>query len=179
MPEHYKMLKYLYDNNRNITIKYTTNLSVIKHDVYDLINMWKKFKGVHVQVSIDGLFEKGEKIRVGLDTKKFLKNLQILKNNDVYYTFSFTTGNHNVLDVYEFIENVKKLDIGTEDMIELHNYVTSPFKYSLNNMTNDKRNDAIEYLLENIDSIKTNGLRKQIYNLIKFIDVDDRSKSRL
>ena len=64
-------------------------------------------------------------------------------------------------------------------MIELHNYVTSPFKYSLNNMTNDKRNDAIEYLLENIDSIKTNGLRKQIYNLIKFIDVDDRSKSRL
>ena len=97
----------------------------------------------------------------------------------MYYTFSFTTGNHNVLDVYEFIEHVKKLDIGTEDMLELHNYVTSPFKFSLHNMTKDKKNHAIEYLLENIDSVKSNSLRKQIYNLIKFIDVDDTTKPRV
>ena len=179
MPEHYDMLKYLYDNKRDITIKYTTNLSVIKHDVYDLIGMWKKFKGVHLQVSIDGLFEKGENIRKGLDTKKFLKNIDLLKENDLYYTLSYTTGNHNVFDIYEFIHNVKSLKVATEEMIELHNYVTSPFKYSINNMTKEKKNHAMEYLLENIDSVKSNNLRKQIYNLIKFIDVDDTTKPRL
>ena len=64
-------------------------------------------------------------------------------------------------------------------MIELHNYVTSPFKFSLHNMTKEKKNHAMEYLLENIDTIQSNSLRKQIYNLIKFIDIDDTSKSRL
>ena len=64
-------------------------------------------------------------------------------------------------------------------MIELHNYVTSPFKYSINNMTKEKKNHAMEYLLENIDSVKSNNLRKQIYNLIKFIDVDATTKPRL
>ena len=37
-------------------------------------------------------------------------------------------------------------------------------------MTKEKKNHAMEYLLENIDTIQSNNLRKQIYNLIKFID---------
>ena len=46
-------------------------------------------------------------------------------------------------------------------------------------MTKEKKNHAMEYLLENIDSVKSNNLRKQIYNLIKFIDVDATTKPRL
>lgn len=172
MPEHYEMLKYLHDTNRNITIKYTTNLSVIKHDVYDLIQMWKDFKDVHLQISVDGLFEKGEKIRIGFDTKKFLENIQILKENNIFYTLSHTTGSHNIFDIYDFIDDVLRLDVvDDENKIELHNYVTSPEKYSLTNMSNEDKIKASDYLLSRVDFLKNPFLKKQIYNIVKFLGV--------
>lgn len=177
MPEHYKMLKYLHDTNRDITIKYTTNLSVIKHDVYDLIQMWKDFKGVQLQISVDGLYEKGEKIRVGFDTKKFLENIQILKENNIFYTLSYTTGSHNIFDIYEFIDNVFELGVvDVENKIELHNYVTSPEKYSLNNMSNEDKIQASNYLLSRVDELKTNFLKKQIHNIVKFLGITKTNK---
>lgn len=170
MPEHYQLLGYLAKNKPDITIKYTTNLSIIKEDTLTLIKTWKKFRKVQVQVSIDGLFDKGEKIRVGLDTKKFLDNIKILQDNNIYYTLSYTTGNHNVLDIYEFIKDVFDNNIvDNEKLIELHNYVTSPEKFSLNNMTEKQKLQAVEYLSKGLSNIKTDYLRFQIINLIKFL----------
>jgi MoaA/NifB/PqqE/SkfB family radical SAM enzyme len=170
MPEHYQMLSFLEEYKTSITIKYTTNLSIIKHDIVDLINIWKKFNKVQIQVSIDGLFEKGEKIRVGLDTKKFLENIRVLQESNIYYTLSYTTGNHNIFDIYDFIDNVFKYNIAEdESIIELHNYVTSPEKFSLHNMSQLQKQQAIDYLNSGIVNIKTEYLKSQIINLINFL----------
>ena len=171
MPEHLSLLQYLAEYNTDIRIKYTTNLSTFKPDIYTLIELWAKFKHVHVQVSIDGLFEKGEKIRVGLKTDKFIENIKILKDNKVNYSLSYTTGNYNVLDIYEFISNVKELEIvESEDQIELFNYVTSPSEYSIKNMTKEETEQAIEYLKTGIIDIKADFLKSQIIDMIKFIE---------
>jgi MoaA/NifB/PqqE/SkfB family radical SAM enzyme len=177
MEEHFEMLKFLHKSNKNITIKYTTNLSVIKHDILDLIKLWKDFKNVHLQISVDGLFEKGEKIRVGFDTQKFLDNIQILQDNNIFYTLSYTTGSHNIFDIYEFIENVINLKIvDSENKIELHNYVTSPDKFSLTKMMDDDKLNATQYLLSKVDNLETSFLRNQIYNLVKFLGVKKTNK---
>jgi organic radical activating enzyme len=99
MPEHYKLLKYLYDNMaiepfinrnketneviefeaRNLSIHYNTNLSVIKYDEERLIDLWKGFFRVFLSISCDGIGEVGEYQRTGFKTDTFEKNLDIIK----------------------------------------------------------------------------------------------------
>lgn len=99
MPEHYKILKYLYDempierfysrdketneliitDSRNLSIHYNTNLSVIKYDEQSLIDLWKGFFRVFLSISCDGIGEVGEYQRTGFKTEKFEKNLKIIK----------------------------------------------------------------------------------------------------
>lgn len=99
MPEHFQILKYLYDNMsietfydrdketdnvkefqaRNLSIHYNTNLSVIKYDEESLIDLWKGFFRVFLSISCDGIGEVGEYQRTGFKTEKFEKNLNIIK----------------------------------------------------------------------------------------------------
>lgn len=99
MPEHYKILKYLYDemsletfynrdketnqiiefDARNLSIHYNTNLSVIKYDEQSLIDLWKGFFRVFLSISCDGVGEVGEYQRTGFKTEKFEKNLETIK----------------------------------------------------------------------------------------------------
>jgi organic radical activating enzyme len=99
MPEHFKILKYLYDempletfynrdkdtdeliefDARNLSIHYNTNLSVIKYDEESLIDLWKGFFRVFLSISCDGVGEVGEYQRTGFKTEKFEKNLKIIK----------------------------------------------------------------------------------------------------
>ena len=99
MPEHFKILKYLYDEMgietfyrndektgeliefdvRNLSIHYNTNLSVIKYDEQSLIELWKGFFRVFLSISCDGIGEVGEYQRTGFNTEKFENNLSIIK----------------------------------------------------------------------------------------------------
>lgn len=99
MPEHFKILNYLYTemaletfykndnetgeviefNARNLSIHYNTNLSVIKYDEQSLIDLWKGFFRVFLSISCDGVNEVGEYQRTGFKTEKFEKNLEIIK----------------------------------------------------------------------------------------------------
>lgn len=99
MPEHFKLLKYLYNempietfytrdketnelietDARNLSIHYNTNLSVIKYDEQSLIDLWKGFFRVFLSISCDGVGEVGEYQRTGFKTEKLEKNLEIIK----------------------------------------------------------------------------------------------------
>jgi len=88
MEEHYEMLNLLHNTNRNVSIEYTTNLSLIKEDFISLVKKWKDFKSVNIQVSLDGLYEKGERIRVGMKTDVVLENIKMLQTHNINYTIS-------------------------------------------------------------------------------------------
>ena len=74
MPEHYKILKHLYNTMkpyqmlidgkqkeaRNLSIHYNTNLSVIKYDEESLIDLWRGFSRVYLSISCDGIGKVGE-----------------------------------------------------------------------------------------------------------------------
>lgn len=170
-PEHYELLNYLHDNNRNIELRYNTNLSTIKYDVTDLISLWKDFKLVSIQISLDGLFEIGESIRVGMDSNKLIANILQLKKYNLNYSISYTIGNYNINNIYNFLKQVYELGlIETEHQLSFNNLVSIPHKFSINRMTSDEKEYTINYLLENIDMIKTDRLKNEIYDLIKTLN---------
>jgi len=169
MKEHYEMLDYLYETNTNIHIEYNTNLSLIKADFEKLVKKWKKFKSVNVQVSLDGLNELGEKIRIGMKTKNVLDNILLLKKNNIDYKISFTVGNYNITNIYEFAKELLDSNIiENEEQLEFNNYVFTPLKYSIQNLTNEKE---VQLYLSNVMELFQSGRLKQqildIKNIIK------------
>ena len=162
--EHYEMLNFLYDNKNDIDIEYTTNLSIIKSDFENLIEKWKNFNSVHIQVSLDGLYDKGESIRVGMKTQNVFDNILLLQKNNIEYTISFSVANYNVMDIFEFSKELmdKKIVI-TEDQLEFNNYVLTPNTYSLQNISN--KNKVIEYLNNGKVMFKTKRLQNQINDI--------------
>lgn len=71
------------DQAKDIKLRYTTNLSIIKYKGYDLAEIFKKFKSVELFVSIDGTSHIGEWIRTGFKWDKFQKNFEYIIQNTV------------------------------------------------------------------------------------------------
>lgn len=169
--EHFELLSFLHKHNRNISIIYNTNLSVIKYDVNDLFLLWKDFKEVLVQVSLDGLYEKGEAIRIGLNTDKLINNIKTLHDNNIKTHISYTVGTYNVKDIYEFIEQLFELNlINNENELHINNFVTHPKKYSIKNLSVAEKKEIIVYLESGINTLRTRRLKDSIKNIISFID---------
>ena len=80
MQEHYDCLDYLIEHNLvDVSLSYSTNLSVLRFKKYDLIDLWRKFKSVQLIVSLDEIGERGEYFRSGLEWTKFVENLSQIK----------------------------------------------------------------------------------------------------
>jgi sulfatase maturation enzyme AslB (radical SAM superfamily) len=81
-PDHWTLLQDIIDSNRsfNISLMYNTNLTTIKYKNINAIELWKKFKSVTIQCSIDAIGEPLEYIRSGTKWPTIENNLQQLIN---------------------------------------------------------------------------------------------------
>lgn len=72
-----ELLNFLIDNKcTDVTLAYSTNLSVLKHKNVDIFDLWAKFKSVTLEISCDGWGDAVEYSRTGFDTKTFKDNLK-------------------------------------------------------------------------------------------------------
>jgi sulfatase maturation enzyme AslB (radical SAM superfamily) len=72
------------NKNKNITLMYNSNLTTIQFKDKNIVKLWKKFKQVTVNVSVDTTDQHAlNYIRSGADWKKIQKNIQILLANNV------------------------------------------------------------------------------------------------
>ena len=74
----YELLTFLIDNDcaDKVYICYSTNLSKLDYKKIDLLDLWKHFKRVTLEVSCDGWGEAVEYSRTGFNRKDFLQNLK-------------------------------------------------------------------------------------------------------
>lgn len=81
-PEHWDILQRLIDRDlaKNVDLKYNTNLTTLKYKSLDIIDIWKKFRQVHIGISLDAVGPKLSHIRSGADWHIIEKNLQCLKH---------------------------------------------------------------------------------------------------
>ena len=78
--EHWQLLEELIANGRapHVSLMYNTNLTTIKYKDKNIIDIWKQFKNVAVQCSIDAVGQPLEYIRSGASWEKIKSNLSAL-----------------------------------------------------------------------------------------------------
>lgn len=79
-PEHWQLLQQLVDDNRahKISLLYSTNLTTIRYKDLNIVDLWNKFKSVHIQCSVDAVGLPLEFIRSGTDWSRIQANLDSL-----------------------------------------------------------------------------------------------------
>ncbi len=201
MPEHYEILKHLYDNTkleilyrenngmiegfktRNISIHYNTNLSVIKYDEQSLIDLWKGFYRVFLSISCDGIDEVGEYQRTGFNMERFEDNLKIIRKyakpanvseplNGLLYNFQYTTTVMNVYHIFDFIEYMMKKEyITSSEQIDFY-YSWTPLEYSLNQINDTEKVKIVDFINENKDRY-CDKTKEELDRIIDFINSDN------
>jgi sulfatase maturation enzyme AslB (radical SAM superfamily) len=78
--EHWKLLEELIDSDKaaHISLMYNTNLTTIKYKDKNIIDIWKQFKKVAINCSIDAVSKPLEYIRSGASWEKIKLNLEQL-----------------------------------------------------------------------------------------------------
>lgn len=98
--EHYVILEELIRIGRtDITLRYNTNASHIKHKKHDVVELWKHFKRIELSCSIDHYGERAEWLRHGTDWGKVEANLLMFREiphisfqlNTVFSLFNYLT----------------------------------------------------------------------------------------
>jgi sulfatase maturation enzyme AslB (radical SAM superfamily) len=90
--DHWVLLQNLVDSGRsvNISLMYNTNLTTVKYKNIDIIDLWKNFKSVNIQCSIDAIGKPLEYIRSGTKWPVIETNLQQLNNQTTNSNITIT-----------------------------------------------------------------------------------------
>jgi len=90
--EHWELLEELVASGRSncISLMYNTNLTTIKYKDKNIIDIWKQFKTVNIQCSIDAVGAPLEYIRSGTSWTKIESNLNQLLENSLNSNINIT-----------------------------------------------------------------------------------------
>jgi len=104
--DHYEALKFMINHcdTRNISLRYSSNLSTLKYKDVDFIAIWKKFKNVLIMPSADGTGKVYEDIRVGLKWHTFESNLKHLLANQIQVKLLFVLCSLNIWTIKETLD---------------------------------------------------------------------------
>ena len=105
---HYHILDKLLEKDLRPCIRYNTNLSTLTYKGKDIIEYWKEFPWIRLFVSFDGIGKRGELIRKGFDSKRFLKNILRLQTElphiEIRYNFVvYILNAYHFMDAHEFM----------------------------------------------------------------------------
>lgn len=99
-------------NPEEIHLRYATNLTHLSYKQVEYPQIWKHFKKVHIKVSIDGIEDVYNYIRVGSSFQKVIENLHCLldqRSSNVHVSIGFTTQAYNVFQLPEFLNYFEKI----------------------------------------------------------------------
>lgn len=106
--EQYSVVKRLLTlNPEEISLRYATNLTHLRFEDFDYPNIWRQFRQVNVKVSMDGLNDVYDYIRVGAKFERILTNFKRLLDlqlPNLSLAIGFTTQVYNVFQVAEFVD---------------------------------------------------------------------------
>jgi organic radical activating enzyme len=110
MPEHSQILLQLIEAGRtDVTLRYSTNLSVTEFKGVNFLELWPKFKEVLLFVSLDEIEERAEYWRNGTNWKRLFANMLKIKEMASAYPnvkvgYSPTVSIFNVYRIYEMLK---------------------------------------------------------------------------
>lgn len=186
MDEHYHTLEKLIEiGNTEITLQYNTNLSILRFKKYDLISLWKEFKAVELNVSLDDIESKGEYFRSGLDWDKLVENFKEVRANfpHFYFQVNCTISLFNIHRIPEIHSTL--LDLGFIDesgfnfntLLDPPEYRTQVLSKKLKVQTTLKLKSYIESLDEKYPNKAWDYFKGSLENQIHFMNSGDLSSN--
>lgn len=131
--EHYLLLEEMIrvGANKNITLRYNTNMSNFKYKKYDILDLWKRFKKVEISASIDHYGDRAEYIRHGTDWGIVESNLKIIRDLDyIDYQYNTVLSVFNYLTLSDFYNYLIDKDLlRKQDMVSIYRAM-NPTYYS-------------------------------------------------
>jgi sulfatase maturation enzyme AslB (radical SAM superfamily) len=131
--------------SNDIQLSYSTNLTIINYKNKNIVDLWKNFKNVNVQVSVDATEKAFEYLRSGANWSTVYDNIQQLLNlsaeSNIHISLAFTM---SILSVW-FLPDVLKY-ANTKNLKVNIVQLTDPNYYTLNVMPNELINDCVNLL---------------------------------
>ncbi|MDB4533532.1 twitch domain-containing radical SAM protein [Vicingaceae bacterium] len=158
MEEHYQILEELERRELfDIELRYNTNFSNLNFKDKNILEIWKKFKKVHVSASIDASHELGSKIREGFNWEQFIINRKEMLAicPEIYFEISPTVSSLNIFNLSKLHQELVNLELINIDNIYL-NFLERPIKYNLKSLSETDKikvqkniSNHINWLLKN------------------------------
>lgn len=150
MDKHYEILNHLIDTgNTDIKIRYNSNLSSLTFKNLSVIDLWKNFSNVHLNISLDSWGTRAEYIREGTDWVTVEQNFKKVKEAcpHIYMGIASVISVFNVYTLPEFMDYmVENNFVENNTMISFYCLINPEF-YSFNILNADIKNKIIDKLL--------------------------------
>lgn len=164
---HYRILDSILDRAHDITLSYSTNLSMLSNKKYNVLDYWKKFKRVRINVSLDGSPKLNEYIRSGAVSNEIEENISILKDYpNIRITGKTTVQALNIFDMPNVFEWFRKIDFYNTDI----HYVTYPDFLDCRIWSGTARKEIINTLSKYNDTLvhDLSNIKHNIEDIIRF-----------
>lgn len=158
LPEHYKLLNKIIEKGRadKIALLYSTNMAKLTYGVWDVVPLWKQFKEICIQASLDGSHSRGEYLRTNIKWNNVEANIERLQKEVPHLDFNIAPtiswlNSYNVVDLHrEFIEK-NYLSVG-----KIHaNILHAPVQFTLWKLPKNHLNALINKYNNHIEWLKT------------------------
>jgi len=134
MKQFYKLLDAIVATGHaeHIQVKYQTNMSVLSHSKYNIINYLDKFAKFEFTVSLDGTGEANNYIRRKSDWEQILNNIKVISKYPKAHVC--VNGAISFLSIMRFHELIKWFDDNSKDTFDQINWsmIRSPEKLGAN-----------------------------------------------
>lgn len=153
----WKFLRGLVESgqSRNITLAYNTNLTVLPPEALEL---WPKFKEVHLLISLDGVGKVGEYIRYPLNWDSFEQNVKEIEKRFKDYNISISHF-HVTSQVYNIKRTIEICEYAAQykniDRVPRFDLLSSPLHFDPRVLPREYREEAASEMDAYIEKIKS------------------------
>ncbi len=149
MEEHYQILEELEKRELfDVELRYNTNFSNLNFKDKNILNIWKKFKKVHVSASIDAAFYLGAEIREGFNWEQFINNRKEMLGvcPEVYFEITPTISTLNIYNLPELHQELVNQNLIDINHIYL-NFLERPIEFNLKSLSAENK-QKVENLIK-------------------------------
>jgi len=165
MEEHYQVLEELEKRKLfDIELRYNTNFSKLNFKDKHILEIWKKFKKVHVSASIDASHQLGSEIREGFNWDQFISNRKEMLAicPSIYFEIAPTISTLNINSLSQLHQELINLSLLDVNHIYL-NILERPKEFNIQQLDAKEKLKTQHILERHINWLKINkGNRKTI-----------------
>ena len=157
--EHYQILEEMISQGKNkqITLRYNTNMSNFKYKKHDILDLWSRFKRVEISASIDHYGERAEYIRHGTNWTTVESNLKSIRDLDyIDYQYNTVLSVFNYATLDDFFQYLMDKDLlRKKDMISIYRALTPDYYTAtilpdnIKNTASKKLKKLYQYMIDN------------------------------